>query len=293
MAPAPRPAGDGPALSLVVATLGRVEPLARLLASLAVQDPAPFEVVVVDQNAPGTLEPLLAAFSDRLTIRHLGSAPGLSRARNVGIAAARAPLVAFPDDDCWYPPGLVARVVGLMDAHPDLAGISGRTTDAEGRDSVSPFGMQTCRVTRRNYLACGNSNGLFFRRAVFAAVGGFDERLGVGSGTPFGSGEEADVILRAVAADLAIQFLPDLVVHHDQVETDPVRTLARSAAYGAGFGALLAKHRFGAAYLGYRILRSAARMAATGLRSRALAAERWAWIAGMLRGYRGWQRLSL
>ena len=293
MASASRLAADEPALSLVVATLGRVDPLARLLASLAIQAGPSFEILVVDQNAPGTLDALLAAYDDRLAIRHLRSAPGLSRARNVGIAAARAPLVAFPDDDCWYPAGTVGRVVALMAAAPGLAGISGRTADAEGRDSVSPFGKEACRITRRNYLECGNSNGLVFRREVFAAIGGFDERLGVGSGTPFGSGEEADVLLRAIAHDLDIRFLPDLVIHHDQVETDPAKTLVRSATYGAGFGALLAKHRFGAGYLAYRIGRSAIRMVVTGLRSPALAAERKAWIAGMLRGYRGWQRLPL
>jgi glycosyltransferase involved in cell wall biosynthesis len=95
-------------ISLLVATLGRVDELNRLLASLENQD-AGFEVLVVDQNPDDRLAPVLAAHS-RLAARHLRSERGLSRARNVGLRAAQGDLIAIPDDDCWYPAGLLARV---------------------------------------------------------------------------------------------------------------------------------------------------------------------------------------
>jgi GT2 family glycosyltransferase len=47
-------------LSVVIPTYGRVAPLARLLASIAAQTVAPDEVIVVDQNAPGFLDEIIA-----------------------------------------------------------------------------------------------------------------------------------------------------------------------------------------------------------------------------------------
>ncbi|MGA8056526.1 MAG: glycosyltransferase family A protein, partial [Burkholderiales bacterium] len=72
-------------LSLVLATVGRTDEAARFLASLDRQGVGDIELVVVDQNEDDRLVPLLAPYRDRFTVRHLRSAPGLSRARNVGL----------------------------------------------------------------------------------------------------------------------------------------------------------------------------------------------------------------
>ena len=88
-----------PSFDLVVATVGRVDELERLLGSLERQTHRGFTVLVVDQNDDDRLRPLLAAHP-ALDIAHLRSAPGLSRARNAALGAADGGLVAFPDDDC-------------------------------------------------------------------------------------------------------------------------------------------------------------------------------------------------
>ena len=74
--------------SLILATVGRTEPLPRLLDSLAAQTHKNFEVVVVDQNAHDRVGTILAGYQDKFSIQHLRSAPGLSRARNVGLPQA-------------------------------------------------------------------------------------------------------------------------------------------------------------------------------------------------------------
>ena len=40
------------------------------------------------------------------------------------------------------------------------------------------------------------------------AIGDFDVRLGVGAPTPFGSGEEADYLLRGVEKGLSARYFP-------------------------------------------------------------------------------------
>src|SRR5262249_2604201 len=92
-------------VSLVTCTLGdRKERLARLLQSLAPQGFRAFELIVVDQNPPGYIDEILQTCGAGLRIKHVRSAPGLSAARNVGLAQANGQIVGFPDDDCWYLP---------------------------------------------------------------------------------------------------------------------------------------------------------------------------------------------
>ena len=101
--PVPR---ELPSFDLVVATVGRADELGRLLDSLEAQDYPSLRVVVVDQNDDLRAADLLAGRP--LELVHLQSETGLSRARNVALEHVSADVVAFPDDDCVYPPGLLA-----------------------------------------------------------------------------------------------------------------------------------------------------------------------------------------
>ena len=87
----------------VLATVGRVQEVGAFLDSLTRQTFGDFSVVLVDQNADGRLDALMADYANRLSIKRVASAPGLSKARNVGLAHARGDVIGFPDDDCVYP----------------------------------------------------------------------------------------------------------------------------------------------------------------------------------------------
>src|SRR5271156_3083099 len=95
--------GEMPAVSLVMCTYGRTDCIIRLVCSLETQTSSDFELIIVDQNPPGALDAIIARASQKLQVRYVRSEPGLSRARNVGIKHHRGAIVAFPDDDCWYP----------------------------------------------------------------------------------------------------------------------------------------------------------------------------------------------
>lgn len=258
-----RPGGDPAAtpaaarLSLVVCTVGRVDVLHRLLTGLTRQTSRAFEVVLVDQNPGDELAGVVARYGACLPLRHVRSEPGLSRARNAGIGHAAGALVGFPDDDCWYAPDTVAAVLARFDADERLDVLNGRTVDGDGRDSLNAYAARPARVTKRNVWETHNSNALFFRRGVLDAIGGFDEALGVGAATRFQSGEEVDLILRAVEAGYDVRYDPTLAVFHDQVAASfSAVQLDRSRRYAPGFGRILRKHHYGLAYLGYRLART-------------------------------------
>jgi glycosyltransferase involved in cell wall biosynthesis len=139
-------------LTLVICTRGRTEQLRRLLESLRLQSEMSFKAIVVDQNEPGFLAPVLDDFRD-LPITQVRSPLGLSRARNAGIVLADSPLIGFPDDDCWYRPSTVAEVISRFQNDPSLDVLTGRTIDADGEDSVSahlPVSQGEC-FPRRQY----------------------------------------------------------------------------------------------------------------------------------------------
>src|SRR5450756_1841604 len=115
--------------SLIVATLQRTTELRRLFASLERQAYRDFEVIVVDQNPDDRLLPIIGAFAAKLTIRRLTCAPGLWRARNVGLREAKGDIVSFPDDDCWYDGGLLAIVNQRLTDHPEWDGVLGDAVD--------------------------------------------------------------------------------------------------------------------------------------------------------------------
>ncbi|MDI7921835.1 glycosyltransferase family 2 protein [Ferirhizobium litorale] len=278
--------------SLIVCSVNRFDQLERLFGSLTRQTCREFEVILVDQNPDDRLVPVVARFANDYTIRHIRSAKGLSRARNRGMAEAKGAFVAFPDDDCWYRPDTLETVRKLFAGHPQLSGVTGRTLDADGIVSVSPTGEAPVTIARANYLLCGNSNGTFLRAESLRAIGGFDERLGVGAETIFQSGEEADLLLRAMDLGQQLMFFPEIIVHHDQVDSAITDAqIERARKYGRGFGALLNKHGFGAAYTGYRLLRPFGGMLVAFLRRDGLKARyKWAWTLGILEGYRSWGR---
>ena len=275
-----------PRLSLLCCTVGRTDKLGRLLDSLARQTFPDFELVVVDQNAPGLLDPVLAPFSGRLDIRHVRSERGLSRARNVGLGHCRAKIVAFPDDDCWYPDTLVENVVALFDANPQAGVFTGRTTDAGGADSLGLFLQTDAEITKGNVWLSGNSNSLFIGAEIARKIGGFDETLGVGAPTAFKSGEETDFLLRALATGARGFYRRDLVVHHDQAPVGGTGGVARAQDYARGFGRVLRLHDYGAAYVAMRVARSSARaLLALATGDMATARYKALWALGTFRGF--------
>jgi GT2 family glycosyltransferase len=226
-----------PSFDLVVATVGRTAELGRFLDSVAEQGGSRVRIVVVDQNADERVTLQLEGYRNELI--QLRTPRGLSRARNAGLRELHADLVGFPDDDCVYPPGLLAQVAERFARDPELDGIAGRAADADGRSSAS-WQPDAAILTDDNLWNRANAATIFLRRGLVERIGEFDERLGLGSGEMWSSGEETDYLIRAVRSGARIEYDPALVVLHE-VRPDDARIGLRD---GASMGYLLRKHRY-------------------------------------------------
>lgn len=228
-------------ISLIVGTLGREAELRRLLGSLAAQTVRDFEVVLVDQSGTDALAPVLADFPS-VTVRRVTATPGLSKARNLGLTLARGELIGFPDDDCWYAPGLLEHVEKAL-ADPAIDGVSFRVRDEGGPCSAGGWmSAGQMRITRNNIWRTAVSCSFFLRRAALGETR-FDERLGVGSGTPFGSGEETELLLRLLEKGAHLRYEGSVTVFHPLFR-GPWR-LRRGWYYGLGHGWVLRRHGYG------------------------------------------------
>lgn len=202
--------------SVIVATYNRAPQLRLCLESLALQDyPRDgFEVIVVDDGGPGTLEPLVDAFSARLQVRLLRQArTGPGPARNAGTRVARGAWLAFTDDDCRPAPGWLTALERALSASPRCA-VGGRTVNALEGSRCSNASQSLVSYLyaafqtpdgRPRFFA---SNNLAIAADVFADAGGFDTTV------PLFPAEDRELCDRLTDAGCALIYAPDAVVHH-------------------------------------------------------------------------------
>lgn len=243
-------------VTVVVCTRDRAASLARCLASLARLDHASYEVVVVD-NAPrdDATARVVAATPFRYERE---DRPGLDRARNQGIAAARHDLIAFTDDDVEAEPGWL-RALTEPFADPRIAGLAGVTgrvlpasleTRAEQLFEAYGNGMDKgdrprlfdpARLTPAELLrvqAVGVGANMAFRRSALSAAGGFDPDLD--AGTPAAGAGDLDLFHRLLCAGHALRYEPAARVRHHHRKTIPeLRRLLRDN--GRSYGVYLRK----------------------------------------------------
>jgi glycosyltransferase involved in cell wall biosynthesis len=239
-------------LSVVICSLNGASRIARCLDALAAQQTgATLEIIVVDDcSVDGTGD--VAEARGAVVIRHpVNRGPGA--ARNSGLAAAKAPVVAFLDDDCEPTPHWAAS---LLKAYEEGAAAVGGPIVPAGKPGFmlgyfvrnnpwSPLELdlarsqnmlyrfslylraqwqQQLRTGRREVYALPGAN-MSFRREALVEVAGFDERLGFGA-------EDTDLCIRwGRAGQGRLVFDPKVeVLHHFTATLQDA--LRRSRSYG-------------------------------------------------------------
>ena len=198
-----------PRVCVVVPTYQRRELLARCLAALAAQSltPAEYEVVIADDAASDATRQQVEEFAARVafTVRYLPvtGRHGPAAARNAGWRAARAPLIAFTDDDTIPQPEWLASGTGALVRDAELAAVTGQVivplppapTDYERNES----GLETAEFVTAN---------CFCRRDILEEVGGFDERFTAAWR------EDSDLHFRLLERGSKLRKAPEAVVVH-------------------------------------------------------------------------------
>ena len=165
--------------------------------------------------------------------------PGTSRARNLGARAAAADAIAFVDDDVRVSPDWAPGLRACLDAHPEVAFITGRITVPEHqRDAHRPVAVadhdRPLEFAGVDTAVLGHGANMAVRRPPFEAVGGFDESFGPGA--RYRAAEDHDLFDRLLAAGFAGRYEPAVAAEHEQWR-QRWALVGLEWAYGVGTGA--------------------------------------------------------
>ena len=148
-----------PVVSVVLPVHNRADVLGRAIRSVLDQQFKDFELVVVDDGSTDGSVAAVKSFDDpRIMLIELAENRGGNAARNAGVRAAKAPLIAFLDSDDTYLPEKLETVVAQFDQQPDLDVL------VDSFLKVQPSGS---RLVRKNPMIEDNE---LFRRALFTRI---------------------------------------------------------------------------------------------------------------------------
>jgi len=230
--------------TLIVCSRNRPTLLSEVVASILAGDEVPDELLIVDQS----IEPhpdLASLATPRCVFRYLPSRTvGLSRGRNIGVAAAGHPVIIFTDDDVIVPTTWFASLIRAFRSAGPRSVVTGRVLagEAETEGGFAPSlraGTQRVVYEGRVYQDPLATFNVALPRSAYVEVGGYDVRLG--PGTAFPAAEDNDFGHRLLEAGYRIVFVPDALVYH-RAWRDDRAYVPLCHAYGRGQGAFFAKH---------------------------------------------------
>lgn len=249
-----------PDVSVIVATYNRCDVVRGAVESLMNQDSrgTSYEVIVVDNNSTDatrrTLEELCNTY-DKLSY-HFEAQQGVSYARNRGIAAARAPILAFTDDDIKPAQDWIASVSEGFKRFPEADCIGGKVLPETATEF--PSWLTNKHWTPLALLDMGDEpvvldvlNGpglvaanLAVRAGVFKDVGLFQPELQRVKSF-IGSLEDHEFEMRLGAAKKRLMYLPELIVYAQVLDERLSKAYHRRWYRGHGhFYALMRNQQF-------------------------------------------------
>ena len=264
-----------PQVSVVVSTRNRTSDLAELLAALPAQTLASerFEVIVVNDGSTDGTQALLdeEAARTELALRaiHRQSSGGPAVGREDGWRAARAPLIAFTDDDCVPDPEWLERGLDAWTANPE-AFVQGRT--APRPDQLELMGPWSRTMDVAELGPHFPATNVFYPRDVLEALGGFD----TDAYAEAAGGEDTDLAWRAIESGVRPIYEPRALTFHAVSRVGArgkLRVAARQTAVLP-----FARHRGARQHFVHGVFRKPVHLWLTLAAAGLLVSRRWRWF---------------
>lgn len=195
-------------ISVVIPTYKRPDLLVKCLTALSTQelDKSAFEVIVVSDGPDQLTQYRLARWLNKRKINirylHTHEKKGPAAARNLGWLHAKAPLIAFTDDDCIPDKKWIKSFLSSFHKENYIA-FSG-CTKVPLNDSPSDFAANTANLEHAEFIT---ANCACTKRGLIKA-GGFDERF------KLAWREDSDLQFNLLLQHIPIIHLPDALVTH-------------------------------------------------------------------------------
>ena len=267
---------NAPFISVVICTRDRPEQIRKCLDRLTRQSYPRYEVVVVD-NAP-TSDALRQVVEAAQTgggtpFRYcVEPRPGLSWARNAGIAAAKSDIIAYLDDDDEPDEDWLTWIAAGFARGTDVGCVSGIVLPAKLDNAVENLFEEIGGHSKGRGFAAevftssgeqsplwplppfGVGANMAFRREALSRMGGFDTALG--AGTPTGGGEDTLAITMTMLAGYEMVYEPvALMWHHHRQDMASLNKQLHGYSIGlTAFYAALLRRRPGSLFALLKLL---------------------------------------
>lgn len=220
---------DIPRVSVVIVTNGRPDQLRLTIAGLERLDHDDFELIIVVGPDDAGVDAVRAEAPAEITWRRCPER-NAGMARNIGIAAAWAPLVAFIDDDAIPDPGWLDQLEAAL-ADPEVTASGGMVFDHTGgriqthgafvSRSGRPREFQQAEWVPGTEFSSPESwvvtfpmgSNVCFRRSALIEIGGYDERFAYYH-------EDADIGVRLVDHGHLIRLLDHAFIYHGNAPSE-------------------------------------------------------------------------
>lgn len=246
-------------ISVVLTTCAISDELMRAIDSVLASRGATVDVIVVDNrpDTSGAQDAVRERYAGDPRVRAIAERrPGLSYARNAGIAVARTDIVAWTDDDVVVDPYWARFLVEAFALAPDVDLVTGLIRPLELATQAQIW-RETHRgyargFNRRVYRAdppppdaplfpyatgrIGSGANMAVRRIAMERLGGFDVTLG--AGTPAAGGEDLDLVFRFLVSGSVVVFEPAAIVSHDH-HREFAALIDQARDYGTGLASYL------------------------------------------------------
>lgn len=224
-----------PTVSIVMPAYRAASTIGAAVTGVLTQTQTSIELVVVDDGSDDATGAIVRSYDDSRVRLVTQPNMGVAAARNVGVDAASAPLIAFCDADDFLFPAHIAALLGLHRKRAIVTanaywllpgGISPSKLRHKGR--FPPIARQRMAILEQNFV----STMSLFPKSLLEEIGPFDESLR--------RAEDWDFWLRAIFAGYAVIHQPEplalyrwsetsLSAAPDEMDVDVQRVLRRAA----------------------------------------------------------------
>lgn len=226
-------------VSVIIPTYNRSALLRDAVTSVLGQDSrSPFEIILVDNNSKDDTAEVVRSLMDQHPGRIsyiVETEQGNAHARNRGVKTARAPIIAFIDDDVTVESNWLTSLKNALDSRPELSFVGGKvlpqwttpppswlTPEHWSPLAVLDYGPDELIIDGKSPRGLLTAN-IAFRRSVFDEIGTFSPHLQRVKNA-IGSMEDTEFLLRVCRSGKQGIYLPGMVarapVDHERLSKE-------------------------------------------------------------------------
>lgn len=173
-----------------------------------------FDTTVVDGGSTDNTAEIVSKYPQ---VRLIEAVCSRSKGLNMGIDVSDGEIVAITDGDCIVDRKWLRNIVIGFRADPEIGAVGGPYLPS-GQKGFAKYLSVVNRLwfPRRsgyigNYQRLGGGN-VAYKRSLLREVGGFDERIGMG--TPIRSGDDVDLNLKIMNRGYKLRFIENIRIFH-------------------------------------------------------------------------------